>query len=116
MLHSEWIGLGGVVPLPDGPQPCLMAIRTDQVEIVRLDTLGLRSTGSNCVRCENVYVAPDMILPLATTASMGMPQTTDFDPEPPVGSDPVHAALPDGLPRGGRLVAPNGSWMKSRAA
>lgn len=99
VIHSEWIGLGGVVPLPDGPQPCLIAIRTDEVEIVKnWDTLGLRSTGSNGVRCENVYVAPDMILPLATTVSTGMPQTTDFDPEDPSYRTPFMPRFLMGFP------------------
>lgn len=99
VMHAQWIGLGGVVPLPGGAQPCLMAIPTNQCEIVKnWDTLGLRSTGSNMIRCDNVRVPSDMVLPLVTTVSTGMPQTDDFDPEDPSYRTPFMPRFLMGFP------------------
>lgn len=99
VLHSGWIGLGGVVPLPSGPQPCLIAVRVKDCEIVHnWDTFGLRATGSNGIRCKDLYAPPDMILPLGQTAATGMPQATDFDAEDPSYRTPFMPRFLMGFP------------------
>jgi 3-hydroxy-9,10-secoandrosta-1,3,5(10)-triene-9,17-dione monooxygenase len=86
VLYAQWIGLGSMVPLEGGPpQPCLMAVRVDEVEIVEnWDTLGLRPTGSNGIRAEGVYVPPERILPLVPVVSTGKPIGGEYDEDEPL--------------------------------
>ncbi|KGQ20973.1 acyl-CoA dehydrogenase family protein [Thermus filiformis] len=100
VLYAQWIGLGAMVPLEGGPpQPCLMAVRVDEVEIVEnWDTLGLRPTGSHGIRAEGVYVPPERILPLIPVVSTGKPIGGEYDEDEPLYRVPFMPMFLMGFP------------------
>jgi len=100
VLYAQWIGLGAMVPLEGGPpQPCLMAVRVDEVEIVEnWDTLGLRATGSHGIRAEGVYVPPERILPLIPVVSTGKPIGGEYDEDEPLYRVPFMPMFLMGFP------------------
>ncbi len=65
VLYSEWISLGVLAEVDDKekPQIIMPVFHRSQVEIVKnWDTFGLRGSGSNQVRVENVFVPTNKIL------------------------------------------------------
>lgn len=59
VLHSDWVGLGVFVQFPDQQRPEMVGamIETSKVTVFdNWDTFGLRGTGSNTVKVENVFV------------------------------------------------------------
>ena len=68
VLWSDWIALGAVAKLKDGTEPeySMFIVHKDDTEIINnWDTLGLRGTGSNGVRLDNVYIAPNRVFKMA---------------------------------------------------
>ncbi|BDG27682.1 acyl-CoA dehydrogenase (plasmid) [Thermus thermophilus] len=100
VLYAEWIGLGAMVPLNGGPpQPCLMAVRVEDVEIIEnWDTLGLRPTGSHGIRASGVYVPPHRILPLPPVVNTGKPIGGDYDEDEPLYRVPFMPMFLMGFP------------------
>ncbi|HWK22303.1 MAG TPA: acyl-CoA dehydrogenase family protein [Ureibacillus sp.] len=67
VFWSDWIALGAVHKMHDGTEPeySLFIVNKKEIEIVEnWDTIGLRGTGSNAVKVENVYVPPHYVFPL----------------------------------------------------
>jgi 3-hydroxy-9,10-secoandrosta-1,3,5(10)-triene-9,17-dione monooxygenase len=81
VLHSEWIGLGLIMELGEGPEYCLPLLKTSEVEILdNWDALGLRGSGSNSVIADNVYVPVERILRLEKVAiELKHPPFEDYD-------------------------------------
>ncbi|WP_462421969.1 acyl-CoA dehydrogenase family protein [Salinicoccus sp. Marseille-QA3877] len=68
VLWSDWIALGAFHTMRDAEQPelSLFIVHKSETEIIdNWDTLGLRGTGSNAVKLDNVYVDPEYVFPLS---------------------------------------------------
>jgi len=64
---SDWLGLGAIHQLRDGTEPelSLFIVHKKDTEIVdNWDTIGLRGTGSNGVKVDDVYVPSHLVFPL----------------------------------------------------
>lgn len=67
VLWSDWIALGAVHKMQDGTEPefSLFIVQKKDVEVIEnWDSIGLRGTGSNAAKVENVYVPPHYVFPL----------------------------------------------------
>lgn len=67
VLWSDWIALGAIHQLRDGNEPelALYIIHKDEAEIIEnWDPIGLRGTGSNAVKVDDVYVPEHYIFPV----------------------------------------------------
>lgn len=67
VLWSDWIALGALHKMPDAEQKevSLFIVHKDDVELVdNWDTVGLRGTGSNGVKVDNIYVPAEKVFPL----------------------------------------------------
>lgn len=67
VLWSDWIALGAFHKMRDGDKPelSLFIVRKEDIEVVdNWDTMGLRGTGSNAVKLDKNYVAPEYVFPL----------------------------------------------------
>ncbi|GMO01257.1 flavin-dependent monooxygenase [Parageobacillus thermoglucosidasius] len=87
VLHSDWIGLGAMMELPDGDSPeyCLLVLPKSDVQIVEnWDTMGLRASGSNGVLVEGAYVPLHRIFPAGRVMAHGKPVGGDYDENDPV--------------------------------
>lgn len=97
VLHSEWIGLGLMMELPDstGPEFCMPLLKTSEVEILNnWDTFGLRGSGSNSVIANNVYVPIERILRLEKVAvEMKRPPFDHYDKDYPFYHKPFFSAF-----------------------
>lgn len=74
--YSEWIGLGVVLDVADKekPQICMPVFHRSEVEIVEnWDTFGLRGSGSNQVRVDNVFVPTERVLRLDLVDETSLP-------------------------------------------
>jgi 3-hydroxy-9,10-secoandrosta-1,3,5(10)-triene-9,17-dione monooxygenase len=68
VLWSDWIALGAFHTMKDGDKPelSLFIVRKEDVEVIdNWDTMGLRGTGSNAVKLDKNYVAPEYVFPLS---------------------------------------------------
>jgi alkylation response protein AidB-like acyl-CoA dehydrogenase len=84
VLFSDWVGLGvsAEVDDSDSPKVIMPMFEISQVEIVKnWDTFGLRGTGSNQVKVDNVFVPNDRVLRLDHAESFGKPPEEDYDKE-----------------------------------
>lgn len=64
VLWSDWIGLGAVHKMRDGEEPelGLYIVHKKDTEIIKnWDPIGLRGTGSNAVKVDDLYVPADKI-------------------------------------------------------
>ena len=88
VLWDDWIGLGAIVEVPGfagGPQPCLVCVNTQDLEVVRnWDTFGLRGTGSHGVKVTDLFVPWRRVLPLAHVKNTGEPVGGAYDPDTPI--------------------------------
>ena len=87
VLHSDWIGLGAMMELPDSESPeyCLLVVPKSDVKIVEnWDTIGLRGSGSNGVLVEGAYVPLHHIMPAGRVMATGKPAGGDYDADDPV--------------------------------
>lgn len=88
VLWDDWIGLGAIVDVPDsefGKQPCLVAVNTKEIEVVRnWNPLGLRGTGSHGVKADGVFVPWHRVLPLVQVKQTTRPLGGDWEPEAPI--------------------------------
>jgi alkylation response protein AidB-like acyl-CoA dehydrogenase len=108
VLHSDWIGLGAMMELPDGegPEYCLLALPKSDFRIVEnWDTIGLRGSGSNGVVVEGAYVPLHRIMLAGRVMATGKPAGGDFDEDDPVYRRPFMAVFLMGFP----LVALGGA-------
>lgn len=67
VLWCDWIALGAIHKMRDGDKPelSLFIVHKSDAEIIEnWDTLGLRGTGSNAVKLDNVYVPPHYVFPI----------------------------------------------------
>lgn len=67
VLWSDWIALGAIHQMRDGTEPelALYIIHKDDTELIKdWDTIGLRGTGSNTVKVDDVYVPGHLVFPV----------------------------------------------------
>ncbi|MFC3040706.1 acyl-CoA dehydrogenase family protein [Virgibacillus xinjiangensis] len=67
VLWCDWIALGAIHQMRDGSEPelSLYIVHKKDVELIEnWDPIGLRGTGSNAVKVDDVYVPPHYIFPL----------------------------------------------------
>ena len=67
VFACDWIALGAVHKMQDGTEPefSLFIVHKKDVEIIEnWDSIGLRGTGSNGVKVDNVYVPSHLVFPL----------------------------------------------------
>lgn len=67
VLWSDWIALGAIHKMRDANEPelSLFIVHKDDTEIINnWDPIGLRGTGSNAVKVDDVYVPAHYIFPL----------------------------------------------------
>jgi|GEM_PF-321676 len=108
VLHSDWIGLGAVMELPDSQNPeyCLLALPKSDLKIVEnWDTVGLRASGSNGVVADGAFVPLHRILPAGRVMATGKPAGGDYDENDPVYRMPFMPLFLLGFP----LVALGGA-------
>ncbi|MFC2949158.1 acyl-CoA dehydrogenase family protein [Virgibacillus sediminis] len=68
VFWCDWIALGAIHKMRDGSEPelSLFIVHKKDVEIVEnWDSIGLRGTGSNGVKLDDVYVPPHYVFPLS---------------------------------------------------
>jgi alkylation response protein AidB-like acyl-CoA dehydrogenase len=76
ILWDAWAGLGAIVKVPgfDAPQPCLVTVKTSDIEVIRnWDPFGLRATGSHGVKATAVFVPWHRVLPLGHVKETNKP-------------------------------------------
>lgn len=101
VLHSDWVGVGVKMELPDGdgPEVCIPMIRTSELQIVEnWDTFGLRGTGSNQVIAEDVYVPMERIFRPELATKTRRPVENDYDKDYPFYGVPMFPAFYFGFP------------------
>lgn len=68
ILWCDWVALGAVHKMQDAAEPelSLFIVNKKELEVItNWDTIGLRGTGSNAVKVDNVYVPPHYVFPLS---------------------------------------------------
>lgn len=101
VLHSDWVGVGVKMELPDGdgPEVCIPMIRTSELQVVEnWDTFGLRGTGSNQVIAEDVYVPMERIFRPELATKTRRPVENDYDKDYPFYGVPMFPAFYFGFP------------------
>lgn len=101
VLYSDWIGLGVAAEVDDSDKrEIVMPIfHKDQVEIIKnWDTFGLRGTGSNQVKVDNVFVPTDRILRLDHADKFSRPPEEDYDKDYLFYDAPFYATFYLGFP------------------
>lgn len=101
VLYSDWIGLGVSAEVDDSDKPEIVMpiFYKDQVEIVNnWDTFGLRGTGSNQVRVDNVFVPNNRILRLDHADKFSRPPEDDYDQDYLFYNAPFYATFYLGFP------------------
>ncbi|MGE7667156.1 acyl-CoA dehydrogenase [Ureibacillus composti] len=101
VLYSDWIGLGVAAHVDDSDKKeVIMPIfYKDQVEIVKnWDTFGLRGTGSNQVKVNNVFVPTERILRLDHADKFSRPPEADYDKDYLFYDAPFYATFYLGFP------------------
>ena len=84
---DDWIGLGAFVEVPgyEGAQPCLVTVKTSEIEILNdWNPFGLRGTGSHSVKVDSVFSPWRRILPLAHIKATGQPVGGEYDVDEPI--------------------------------
>lgn len=87
VLWDDWIGLGAFVEVPgfEERQPCLVAVNTSEIEIIRnWNPFGLRGSGSHGVKAEGVFAPWHRVLPLGHVKATGEPMGGEFDADEPI--------------------------------
>lgn len=88
VLWDDWIGLGAIVEVPGvagGMQPCLVVVKTQEIEIVRnWNPLGLRGTGSHGVKADSVFVPWHRVVPLLYVKNFNQPLGGDWTTDTPI--------------------------------
>ncbi|SFE23956.1 3-hydroxy-9,10-secoandrosta-1,3,5(10)-triene-9,17-dione monooxygenase [Lentibacillus persicus] len=67
VLWCDWIALGAIHQLRDGSEPelSLFIVHKKDAEIIdNWDPIGLRGTGSNAVKLDDVYIPPHYVFPV----------------------------------------------------
>jgi alkylation response protein AidB-like acyl-CoA dehydrogenase len=101
VLHSDWVGVGVKIEMPDGdgPEVCLPILRTSELEIVEnWDTFGLRGSGSNQVIADNVYVPMERIFRPGIAEKTRRPYEENYDKDYPLYHVPLFPAFYFGFP------------------
>ncbi|MFB3167744.1 acyl-CoA dehydrogenase family protein [Neobacillus sp. 179-C4.2 HS] len=84
VLWSDWIGLGAIAKLKDGTEPeyCMFILNKEEAEIIHnWDAMGLRGSGSNAVKVDNVYIPPNRIFHATRVINGAGPVDGNFDPD-----------------------------------
>lgn len=101
VLFSDWIGLGVPAEVDDSDKPEIVMpiFYKDQVEIVKnWDTFGLRGTGSNQVKVDNVFVPNNRILRLDHADKFSRPPEDNYDKDYLFYDAPFYATFYLGFP------------------
>lgn len=101
VLFSEWVGLGVTMDVPDSdkPQICMPMFHISEVEVVKnWDTFGLRGTGSNQVKVNDVFIPTERVLRLDLVDQTSRPPEEDYDKDYPFYDVPFYATFYLGFP------------------
>ena len=101
ILYSEWVGLGVLMDVPesDEPQICMPVFHISEVEVVKnWDTFGLRGSGSNQVKVDNVFIPTDRVLRLDLIDQTSRPPEQNYDKDYPFYDVPFFATFYLGFP------------------
>lgn len=99
--YSEWIGLGVSIEVEgkEKPQVCMPVFHRSQVEIVKnWDTFGLRGSGSNQVKVDQVFVPTNRVLRLDLVDETSRPPEEEYDKNYPFYHVPFYATFYLGFP------------------
>ena len=101
VLYSDWIGLGVTAHVDDSDKKEIVMpiFHKDQVEIVKnWDTFGLRGTGSNQVKVNDVFVPTERMLRLDHADKFSRPPEANYDKEYLFYDAPFYATFYLGFP------------------
>lgn len=101
VLWSDWIGLGAIHQLRDGDKPefSLFIINKKDAEIIdNWDTHGLRGTGSQAVKVENVYIPEKHIFKASRTMAGATAADGNYDEDYIMFNVPFIQAFVSGFP------------------
>lgn len=101
VLFSEWVGLGVAMEVPESDQQeiCMPMFHISEVEVVKnWDTFGLRGTGSNQVKVDDVFIPTERVLRLDLADKTSRPPEDDYDKDYPFYDVPFYATFYLGFP------------------
>src|SRR4051794_37214097 len=101
VLWSDYIGLGAMGDLGNGPEYVMAVVSTkdpDYKQIENWDTLGLRATGSIGVQVDGAYIPEHLLLRGKDIFDLGKPMGGNYDPEDPVYRMPFMQLFLVGFP------------------
>ncbi|AMO87458.1 p-hydroxyphenylacetate 3-hydroxylase, oxygenase component [Solibacillus isronensis B3W22] len=82
--YCDWVALGAIHQLHDGTEPefGLFIVHKKDFEIVEnWDSLGLRGTGSNAVKLDNVYVPANYVFPVTRVVNGATAPDGNYEPD-----------------------------------
>lgn len=82
VFWCDWIALGAAHQMHDGDKPevSLFIVNKKDIEIIEnWDTLGLRGTGSNAVKVDDVYIPPHYVFPLERVLAGAKAPDEDYE-------------------------------------
>jgi alkylation response protein AidB-like acyl-CoA dehydrogenase len=100
VFWCDWIALGAVHQMRDAsaPELSLYIVHKKDVEIIEnWNTIGLRGTGSNAVKVDDVYVAPGDIFPLKRVVEGAVAPDGNYEEDYPLFNVPYIAYFLSGF-------------------
>lgn len=101
VLWSDWIALGAIHKMQDDTEPelSLFIVHKKDTEIIKnWDTIGLRGTGSNAVKVDNVYIPPHYVFPLARVLNGATAPDGNYEEDYQIFNVPYMAFFLAGFP------------------
>lgn len=101
VLWADWIALGAIHKMKDGTEPelSLFIVHKKDAEIIEnWDTIGLRGTGSNAVKVDNVYIPPHHVFPLTRVVNGATAPDGNFEEDYQIFNVPYLAFFLAGFP------------------
>ncbi|WP_028782139.1 acyl-CoA dehydrogenase [Thalassobacillus devorans] len=122
VLWCDWIALGAIHKMRDADEPelSLFIVHKKDTEIIEnWDAIGLRGTGSNAVKVDDVYVDPGYVFPLSRVVKGATAPDGNYEEDYQIFNVPYLAFFLSGFPQiaiGGleRLVQDFKDKTKSR--
>ena len=101
VLWADWIALGAIHKMKDGTEPelSLFIVHKKDAEIIEnWDTIGLRGTGSNAVKVDNVYIPPHYVFPLTRVVNGATAPDGNYEEDYQIFNVPYLAFFLAGFP------------------
>ncbi|MFG6118001.1 acyl-CoA dehydrogenase family protein [Thalassobacillus sp. B23F22_16] len=102
VLWCDWIALGAVHKMRDADEPelSLFIVHKKDTEIIEnWDAIGLRGTGSNAVKVEDVYVEPSSVFPLSRVVKGATAPDGNYEEDYQIFNVPYLAFFLSGFPQ-----------------